>query len=286
MERQFRIWVKTLCSERTELVSIDGKTICGAKHEGKSLFHMVSALCHSNGVSLGQVRTAEKSNEITAIPELIKSLDLQDCLVSIDAIGCQSSIAGDRREAGADYLLAVKGNQKGLAQAVEDTFRFQSAREQTFATQLDFGHGRIENRSCYLSTNLEYIDTQKWREAKTLIKIVGERYNKTLQRQEETTVRYYISSREADAVFFNTHIRSHWEIENRLHWQLDVSFGEDASHKRHKNSPMNFSLVFKTALTMLKKYNYHKGNPSIKTKRKMGGWSDECLIDMLGIDPT
>jgi predicted transposase YbfD/YdcC len=286
METQFRIWVKTLCSERTELVSIDGKTICGAKNQGKSLFHMVSAFCHANGVSLAQVRTGEKSNEITTIPELIKALDLEGCIVSIDAMGCQHAIVEDIIGAKADYILAVKNNQKELYQSIEDTFRFQSMQDRISKHELDFGHGRIENRTCYISTNLENIDPDKWKNITTLVKIVSERDNKTAQKQEEPTIRYYISSLEQEEAAFNAQIREHWGIENKLHWLLDVSMGEDASRKRSKNSPQNFSVVFKTALSMLKKYKLPKGKPSIKTKRKIGGWSDEHLIAMLGMDPT
>lgn len=285
METQFRIWVRAICSQRTELVSIDGKTICGAKNQGKSLFHMFSAFCHANGVSLAQVRTAEKSNEITAIPELIKALDLEGCVVSIDAMGCQYAIVEDIIEAKADYILAVKNNQKELYQSIEDTFRFQGLQDRVLNHQLDFGHGRIENRTCYISTNLEHIDTAKWKNVKTLVKIVSERYNKTAKKQEEPCIRYYISSLTQDAANFNAQIRAHWGIENNLHWLLDVSMGEDASRKRERNSPQNFSVVFKTALTMLKRYQLPKGKPSIKTKRKMGGWSDEHLIAMLGVDP-
>jgi Transposase len=286
MEKQFRIWVKTLCSECTKLISIDGKTIRGAKNGSKSLFHMVSAFCHANGVSLAQVRTAEKSNEITAIPELLKVLELEGCVVSIDAMGCQSAIANQIIESKADYLLAVKANQSELHRSLEESFRFQKRADVSLAEELDFGHGRIENRTCYISTDIEYVDIEKWKNAKTLIKVVSERYNKSQQRQEETTVRYYISSLQADAAQFNTLIRSHWGVENKLHWHLDVSFGEDASRKRTKNSPTNFSVIFKTALTMLKNYKPvdKKKQPSIKTKRKMGGWSDEHLIEMMGMD--
>jgi predicted transposase YbfD/YdcC len=118
------------------------------------------------------------------------------------------------------------------------------------------------------------------------IKVVSERYDKTNHKVEESAVRYYISGIEQEPVFFNTTIRAHWGIENKLHWLLDVSMGEDASRKRKKNSPQNFSVVFKTASTMLKKYNTEKGNPSIKIKRKMGGWSDQHLIAMVGINPS
>ena len=286
MEKQFRIWVKTLCSERTELISIDGKTICGAKNGSKSLFHMVSAFCHANGVSLAQVRTSEKSNEITAIPELLKALDLEGCIVSIDAMGCQRNIAEQIRGRKADYLLAVKKNQGELHLAIEDSFRLQPKADVYFSHERDFGHGRIEERTCYISTNMECVDTAKWRDVKTLIKVVSQRYNKSARKKEEPTVRYYISSMEAEAKLFNTLIRNHWGIENKLHWQLDVSFGEDASRKRQKNSPQNFSIVFKTALAMLKNYKpvNKKKQPSIKTKRKMGGWSDHHLIAMMGMD--
>lgn len=287
MEKQFRIWVKTICSQHSELVAIDGKTIRGAKHQGKSLFHMVSAFCHANGVSLAQVRTAEKSNEITAIPELIKVLDLQDCIVSIDAMGCQKTIAEQIVDAKAYYILAVKNNQGNLYDDIEDTFRYQRKKEKRVHSTIDFGHGRIENRTCYISDNLEGIDTDKWKGLKTIVKIVSERYQKSSGKQETPTTRYYISSLEADPEKFNSLIRSHWSIENNLHWMLDVAMGEDASRKRVKNSPQNFSVIFKTALTMLKKYNPRpekKKGPSVKTKRKMGGWSDEHLINLLGMD--
>lgn len=287
VEQQFRIWVKTICSHDPDLVSIDGKTICGAKQGGKSLFHMVSAFCHANGVSLAQVRTEEKSNEITAIPLLIKALDLKDCLVSIDAMGCQHAIAKEIREAKADYLLAVKNNQQELYQGIEDTFRFEKQTDHRSAVELDFGHGRIENRTCYISTDLQYVDPEKWIDIKTIIKVVSERYNKTKKMQEQPAVRYYISSMQATAQEFNKLIRAHWGIENNLHWMMDVMMGEDASRKRAKNSPANFSVVFKTALTMLKKYTPgpdKKKQPSIKTKRKMGGWSDKCLSEMLNMN--
>jgi predicted transposase YbfD/YdcC len=286
MERQFRVWVKTVCAHDSRLVSIDGKTICSAKAGGKSMFYLVSAFRHANGVSLAQVRVDEKSNEITAIPELVKILDLEGCLVSIDAMGCQSAIAGQIIDRKADYLLAVKNNQKELYRAVEDTFRFERAADRRVACELDFGHGRIENRTCYVSDNLEFIDCDKWRGLRTVIKVVSERYDKTRQRVEEPSIRYYISSLSTDAELFNSFIRQHWGIENKLHWVLDVTMGEDAARKRARNSPQNFSVVFKTALTMLKAYNPRpdiKKGPSIKTKRKMGGWSDQHLSAMLNV---
>jgi len=289
MEQQFRVWVRTICAHNSNLVSIDGKTICGAKSGGKSPFHLVSAFCHANGVSLAQVRTDEKSNEITAIPELLKVLDLESCVVSIDAMGCQQNIACQIIERKADYLLAVKKNQPELYRAAEETFRFQSEACRQIAHDLDFGHGRIERRTCSVSCDLEYLDLDKWPDARTVLKVVSERYDKTLGRDEESAVRYYISSLSADAEVFNSLVRQHWGIENKLHWMLDVVMGEDVSRKRAKNSPQNFSVVFKTALTMLKSYNpfpERKKGPSVKTKRKMGGWSDEHLAAMLNVEPS
>lgn len=287
MELQFRMWVKTICSEKSALVAIDGKTIRGAKSSGsKSLFHMVSAFCTANGVSLAQVRTSEKSNEITAIPLLIEALDLKDCLVSIDAMGCQEAIAKKIREKEGDYLLAVKNNQQELYQAVEDTFRLQPKKEVNSSVEHESGHGRVETRTCYISNDLSMVDTEKWKDIKTLIKVVSERYNKKEQKQEETAVRYYISSADKTAADFAKNVRSHWGIENNLHWELDVSMGEDASKKRAKNSPMNFSVVFKTVLSMLKKYvPSNMKNTSIKRKRKIAGWSDKHLLEMLGVEP-
>ncbi|MDR2928891.1 MAG: ISAs1 family transposase [Cytophagaceae bacterium] len=153
LESEFRSWVKTICNEDSSLVSIDGKTIRGAKAGSKSVFHMVSAFCHANGVSLAQVRTEEKSNEITAIPELLKVLDLERCLVSIDAMGCQEDIANQITEQKGDYLLAVKNNQPALYQALEDTFRLQQSKDVSLSEELDFGHGRIENRTCFISSD-------------------------------------------------------------------------------------------------------------------------------------
>jgi len=286
MESEFRKWVKDVCSETTGLIAIDGKTIRGARNGSKSLFHMVSAFCTTNGVSLAQVKTSEKSNEITAIPLLIEALDLRDCMISIDAMGCQETIAKRIKEKEGDYLLAVKENQKELYQAIEDTFRLQPQKEIKCSEEIDAGHGRIEKRTCYISNDLSIIDIEKWDSVQTLVMIVSQRYEKKKDKQGKPTVRYYISSTIKSTDEFNHAIRSHWGIENNLHWELDVSMGEDASKKRTKNSPMNFSVVFKTVLAMLKKYvPSDLKNTSIKRKRKMAGWSDKYLLEMLMVCP-
>ena len=286
MEEQFRLWVKDICSNTTKLIAIDGKTIRGARSGSKSLFHMVSAFCTANGVSLAQVKTSEKSNEITAIPLLIEALDIKDCMITIDAMGCQQAIANQITKKKGDYLLAVKNNQPELYQAIEDTFRLQPKKEENYSTEFDVGHGRIEKRICYISRDLSFVDTKKWKDAKSVIMLVSGRYNKKEAKQEDTAIRYYISSAIRTAEDFNGCVRMHWGIENNLHWELDVSMGEDASKKRAKNSPMNFSVVFKTVLSMLKKYvPSNMKNTSIKRKRKIAGWSDKHLLEMLGVEP-
>ena len=286
MEEVFRVWVTDICSEKTELIAIDGKTIRGARSGSKNLFHMVSAFCTANGVSLAQVKTSEKSNEITAIPLLIEALDLKDCMITIDAMGCQEAIANQITKKEGDYLLAVKNNQPELYQAIEDTFRLQPKKEENYSTEFDAGHGRIEKRTCYISRDLSFVDTKKWKEAKSVVMVVSDRYNKKDAKQEDTAIRYYISSAIRTAEGFNHCVRLHWGIENNLHWELDVSMGEDASKKKAKNSPMNFSVVFKTVLSMLKKYvPSNMKNTSIKRKRKIAGWSDKHLLEMLGVEP-
>ena len=201
-------------------------------------------------------------------------------------MGCQQAIVREIVQKKADYILSVKNNQQELYQGIEDAFRFERQSERVSASELDFGHGRIENRTCYISSNLEYINSDKWTNINTLVKIVSERYHQSAKKQEQPTIRYYISSLKSDVQRFNSLISSHWAIENKLHWMMDVAMGEDASRKRAINAPQNFSVVFKTALTMLKKYKPEKGKPSVKTKRKMGGWSDEHLIAMIEIDPA
>lgn len=281
LEQQFRLWIQTLCREKSQLVSIDGKTIRGAKEHGcKSIFHMVSAFCSVNGLSLGQVKTDEKSNEITAIPALIEALDLTGCIITIDAMGCQTNIAETIIEAGADYILAVKNNQKELYQAIEDSFRFKSSQDISVYKDIDFGHGRIENRTCSVCRDLLFVNQDKWRNIKSLIRIVSNRYNKTMAKEEETQTRYYISSLDETPEFMGRNIRAHWGIENKLHWQLDVGFSEDASRKRVKNAAQNFSVVFKTALAMLKEYPSKR---SIATKRKSAGWSNKVLMEILTV---
>jgi len=225
-----------------EVVNIDGKTLCGSRDRGKkSIVHMVSAWAGMNNIVLGQLKVADKSNEITAIPELLKMLVLKGCIVTIDAMGCQKDIASQIIDSEADYILALKGNQGNLQQQTEDSFRFLQVK--SVSEETDAGHGRVECRTCSVIDDLSMIEQrEQWKNLQCLIKIDAERYFKATGKTE-TETRFYISSLPADASLLNKSIRSHWGIENSLHWILDVAFNEDSSRKRAGYAAQNFSVL-------------------------------------------
>jgi predicted transposase YbfD/YdcC len=250
-------------SSEKEIVAIDGKTICNSACKLKNLpaIHMVSAFAKSRGITLGQIAVSEKSNEITAIPKLLALLDIEDAIVTIDAMGCQKEIAQQVITNKADYILAVKGNQPSLQEAIEDTVRFEKPCD--FNTQTDIGHGRIETRSCSIYRNLALIEnSSQWTGLQTIIKIESQRVFKSTG-AKTNQVRYYISSIEGSAEQFNAWIRSHWAIENNLHWMLDVNFREDYSTKQKANAAQNFNIISKMALYLLG----NKTSGSIKQNR-------------------
>lgn len=249
----FMTWVKTLINGMdNEIVPIDGKSIRGASPKNKNgMPHIVSAFAAKNNLCLGQVKVSSKSNEITAIPELLDLLFIKGCVVTIDAMGCQTDIAEKIIGLKADYLLAVKGNQGALLQAISDTVLLE--KPETVDIQTDCGHGRIETRECSVYTNLGHIEEkEKWTGLNTIIKISTETVNKATG---ETTYqdRFYISSLMAQAIVINGITRTHWAIENNLHWNLDVAFNEDGSRKRAGNAATNFNIILKFALSMIVK---------------------------------
>jgi len=249
-ENCFIEWVNTLATlNDKEVVAIDGKTLRGAKSNGKkSPIHMVSAWASEQHMVLGQVRTNEKSNEITAIPELLAILNLENTIVTIDAMGCQKNIAEAIVNKEADYILAVKENQKNLYQSIKDEFRFSKTLESY--TSQDVDHGPIETRTCYvIHDDFQFISpNHQWKGLGTIIKIESTREFKNSNKPTETATRYYISSLNDKPEIFQKAIWSHWAIENNLHWTLDVAFSEDASRKRIGNSAQNFSLINKIAI--------------------------------------
>ncbi|MCW3789212.1 ISAs1 family transposase [Plebeiibacterium sediminum] len=258
-------WINILSKHiMGQVVAIDGKTICrsGSKSNFKSAFHVVSAYASESRLCLGQKIVDEKSNEITAIPELLKIFDLKGCIVTIDAMGCQTEIAETILKNKANYLLMVKGNQGNLKEQVEKLFKIGQI--SSTQTQVDFGHGRIENRACHVITDLQFFDDKEnWQGLNSIIRIDAERHDKATDKTSVET-RYYISSLNQSAEQFNQIIRQHWTIENNLHWSLDFLFKEDYSLKKKGNSAINYNIILKLALAMLEREKSRKLSKPVK----------------------
>jgi predicted transposase YbfD/YdcC len=281
MEKGFVAWVSSIAKLTAgEVVAIDGKSLRGTRETGKkTLVHMVSAWAEGNGLVLGQRKIDEKSNEITAIPKLLDALELAGTVVTIDAMGCQRSIAAKIVEKKADYVLAVKDNQGLLAEQVRDSFLL--LKSDAVAEEIDCGHGRVEQRKCSVITDLSLIEkASEWASLQGLVRIESERYHKATGKTERE-IRYYITSLRADAVRLNSVIRQHWGIENKLHWVLDVGFGEDLDRKRVGHSAQNFSVLNRIALNLLKQDKSSKRG--VKGKRLKAAWNHPYLLKLLGI---
>ncbi len=287
-EECFVDWVSAVNEvTKGQVVAIDGKTLRGShdRYVGKSAIHMVSAWATANHLVLGQTSVEERSNEITAIPQLLKTLDVSGCIVTIDAMGCQTQIASTIIDRGADYVLALKKNQPQLHQDV--THMFTDARRTHF-TRVDHdyyetvnkGHGRIETRRCWTISDSEYIgyfnDCGQWPQLKSVAMIESER---EIDGRKSTEVRYYISSLSERADRMLSAVREHWAIENSLHWTLDVAFNEDDSRVRVGNAAENFSILRRMALNMLKAESTLK--VGVKAKRKTAGWDPDYLLTVL-----
>lgn len=290
----FRNWVKQVCQEIDGVVAIDGKLMrgpsrCDEKHTtGKDGFKlwMVSAWSASNGISLGQVKVNDRSNEITAVPLLINALDIEECIVTIDAMGCQTEITEAIRARKADYIIALKKNQEisyDLAQEIIGGYedRDPILNRVTRHVSENDGHGRIETRTCTVVSYGETTERMFKNKFKDLKSIIGVKSERIIKNTGESTVeyRYYITSlKNIDPEEISSYIRQHWSIENNLHWQLDVTFKEDHS-KKVKNAARNFSAVTKIALSVLKKDKTTKG--SMNLKRLKAGWDDNYLSTLL-----
>ena len=279
LEKSFLGWVRSLTRLTAgEVVAIDGKNLRGtAKAGGKPIVHMVSAWASANNLVLGQRKTDAKSNEITAIPVLLKALELSGTMVTIDAIGCQKAIAQQIVTQQADYVLAVKENQPSLLADIKDSFRMLTA--DSVDEQIDCGHGRVERRHCSVLADLSLLDhAAEWAGLRSLVRVQAERYHKATGKTERET-RYYISSLKPDATKLNAAIRQHWGIENKLHWVLDVAFGEDLSRKRAGHAAENFSLLNRIALNLLKQDKTCK--LGIHGKRLAAAWDHDYLLRLL-----
>ena len=284
----FLSWVRAvqplLKNNESEVVSIDGKTARRSfdAQQGIPAMHMVSAWANHSSMVLAQMRVQEKSNEIDAIPELLKLLELNGCVVTIDAMGCQKQIAKDIRDKGADYVLALKGNQGTLHENVKlylDDASGRSFRDIPYDshTTVEKDHGRFERREYYVTSELSWLEeAEGWQD---LASIGMVRSTREIKGQQSTEIRYFISSLPPDAKQFAHAVRSHWGVENSLHWVMGIAFREDESRIRKDHSPENFAVLRHIALNLIKQERSSKR--SVRGKRLKAGWDNTYLERVL-----
>jgi len=280
----FRAWMQAL-HEALGLsqIAIDGKTLRGSAASDLKGLHLVSAWATANCLSLGQVAVEEKSNEIPAIPKLLELLDVYGALVTIDAMGCQKEIAAKIVERGGDYVLTVKDNQPALFAEIQDCF--EKALEQDFAglehdshTTKDQSHGRQETRYYHTIADPDLPSKEHW----AGLRVIGMCCSECTRDGKETSeVRFFIGSRKAKAKVYGNAFRSHWGIENKLHWQLDVSFAEDRNRVTKRHGAENLALVRRLAVSLLKQ---HPDKRSIACKRLLAALDPAFLEDVLRVD--
>jgi predicted transposase YbfD/YdcC len=277
----FREWMQAL-HEALGLsqIAIDGKTLCGSANNGLKALHLVSAWATANSLSLGQIAVDEKSNEIPAIPKLLELLDVHGALVTIDAMGCQKEIAAKIVEAGGDYVLTVKDNQPTLLADIQDCFAKALDKDcvgvdyDCYQTE-ERGHGRQETRSYHILVDPEMPTKADW----AGLCVIGMCYSECVRDGKTSSeVRYFIGSRRAKARVYGKALRNHWGIENGLHWQMDVTFGEDKNRVSKRHGAENLALVRRLALSLLKQ---HPDKRSIACKRLLAALDPVFLEEVL-----
>ena len=278
-----------------EIVARDGKALRRALDQGQALPYVVSAWAVENGLVLGQLKVADKSNEITAVPELLRALELRGCIVTTDAMGCQKKIAKHIIDSGAEYVLALKGNHETVHQEVQtyldDAIRQQAAdraarRRRTTAElvameTVEKDHGRLETRRYWQSDNIGWFaDRTKWAGLRSVGVVEAVRASKG---HASTERRYYLSSLACDIPRFAKAVRGHWGVENQVHWHMDVSFGEDHSRARTGHAAENLATLRRLALNLLTRETTKKRG--IRGKQRCAGWDHRYLLHLLSIAP-
>lgn len=289
-EAFFRRWVSHIVPAAASpgQMAIDGKTIRGSADGARRPAHIVSAFSTDLGIVFGQERVEQKSNEITAIPELLEALYVKGFLVSIDAMGCQKEIARKIIDKGGDYLLMVKGNQPTLLEQVSAAFSTELRADMPRFEHLDTSHGRVVSQLTWTAPATQTaIDRQEWPQCKTIAMVASLRQagGKTSDLEQ----RYYISSRELTPEAMAKAIREHWAVENKLHWMLDVNFSEDACMVKKDNAPEILSLIRRVVINMLSldttQPSFTKKKLSKRQKRKFANWDESIMRSILGIQP-
>jgi predicted transposase YbfD/YdcC len=291
--RCFTAWVAAIAEvTEGEVVAVDGKTVRRSldKASGKAAIHMVNAWACGRGLALGQLKTEEKSNEITAVPRLLDCLALAGCIVTLDAMGCQKETVRTIVEKGADYVVSLKENQPLLHEDAKRLFEdlLKNKTSDDFFEDTDKGHGRVEVRRCWTSSKVNLLLGHKdWTGLTSVALIESERH---IGEEVSTERRYILSSLPADdASHLLGTVRTHWAVETSLHWTLDMAFREDDSRVRKDFAPENLAMLRQVALNLLKqgqRIRYDDGKekktPGIKARRKMAGWDHDWLLHLLG----
>src|SRR4051812_35587145 len=280
-QRCFVSWVAALTGAPSGVIAIDGKTVRRSYHKGKAPIHMVSAFAARQRLVLGQVKVAEKSNEIIAIPKLLAMLAIEGAIVTIDAMGCQREIAKKIIDQKAEYVLALKGNQGSLREDVEVFAAEQKARN--FAdtkisqdTTIDGDHGRIETRTTTVIHDIEWLrERHDWPGLNAVVVVESSR---EVAGKTEQETRFYITSLVMLAHRLGPVVRSHWSVENSLHWVMDMLFRDDECRVRTEHAPANFAAIKHMAQNLLR---HAPGKNSLRSRRKAAGWDDDFLASLV-----